>query len=151
MWEVENRMMTDKEVLEFIENKPHKLIVMSGPTQCGKTRILKSIKSGKTHTISSQIFSDFVYTMIICDYLNYNERLLTAYKNFNYLIVEDIDLGAFMAIHRILEFIDEYVKQSDMIVTGVEICRWQVFFDLRSKGKAIFVTYCEGEDEIEKY
>ena len=100
---------------------------------------------------SSQIFSDFVYTMIICDYLNYNERLLTAYKNFNYLIVEDIDLGAFMAIHRILEFIDEYVKQSDMIVTGVEICRWQVFFFFCSKGKAIFVTYCEGEDEIEKY
>ena len=34
-----------------VENKPHKLIVMSGPTQCGKTRILKSIKAGKTHTI----------------------------------------------------------------------------------------------------
>jgi len=32
-----NRMLTDKEVLEFIESKPHKLIVMSGPTQCGKT------------------------------------------------------------------------------------------------------------------
>ncbi len=27
MWEVENKMLTDKEVLEFIESKPHKLIV----------------------------------------------------------------------------------------------------------------------------
>ena len=150
LWEVENRMMTDNEVLEFLESNPHKLIVMSGPTQCGKTKIVRSIKSGKTHMIRSQSFSDFVYMMIRCDYLNYNERLLTIYKNYDFFIVEDIDLGAFMAIHRILEFIEEYVKESDMIVTGVEICRWQAFFDFRAKGKAIFVTYCEGEDEFEK-
>ena len=70
MWEVENKTLTDKEVIEFIEGKPHKLIVMSGPTQCGKTKIVRSIKSGKTHMIRSQSFSDFVYMMIRCDYLN---------------------------------------------------------------------------------
>ena len=150
MWEVENKILTDKEVLEFIESKPHKLIVMSGPTQCGKTKIVKSIESEKIHIVRADDFSDFVYSMIKYDYTGYSERLLDVYKLFDYLIVEDVDLGAFMATHRLLDFIDEYVKISTLIFTGVEVCKWRALIDLHKKEKAIFVTYCEGEDEIEK-
>ena len=154
MWEVENRMMTDKEVLEFIESKPHKLIVMSGSTQCGKTKSIKSIESDKKHMITSETFSNFCY--ILGSYHTIpvlNEKLLNAYKNFDYLIIEDIDMccGAFNLIdHYVTDFITEYVDYSTLIVTGIDVFRWYVFWNLYRENKVIFITYCEGEDKIEK-
>lgn len=114
-----------------------------------KNKIVNNIESENIHFVRADAFSDFVYSMIKYDYLGSTGRLLNAYKRFDCLIVEDVDLGAFMAIYRLFDFIDEYVKTSTLIFTGIEICRWGALFDLHNRGKAVFVTYCEGEDEIE--
>lgn len=155
MWEVENRiMMTDKEVLEYIESNPHKLIVMSGPTRSGKTKIAKSIVSDKKHIITSETFSNFCYMLGKYHTIPVlNKKLLNAYKNFDYLIIEDIDMcfGALNLIENyVTDFITEYVDNSTLIVTGVDIFGWYVFWNLYCGNKAIFITYCEGEDEFEK-
>ena len=147
MWEVENKMLTDKEVIEFIEGKPHKLIVMSGPTRCGKTKIMKSIESDKKHIINSETFSEFGYMLGRYHTVPVlNEKLLNAYKNFDYLIIEDIDMssGAFNLIdHYATDFIKEYMNRSTIIFTGVDTFRWGVFWELYKENKAVFVTYCE--------
>ena len=154
MWEVENRILTDKEVLEFIESKPHKLIVMSGPTRCGKTKTMKSIKSNRKHIITSEGFAEFVYMLGRYHTVpEINETLLTAYSNFDYLIIEDIDImdRLLILIERyVKDFVSEYIDRSTMIVTGVDNFRWGVFWDMYKESKVVFVTYCEGEDEIEK-
>lgn len=154
LWEVENRMMTDKEVLEFLESKPHKLIVMSGPTMCGKTKLAKSILSDKKHVITSETFSGFGYMLARYHTVQVlNEKLLNAYENFDYLIIEDIDLscGAFNLINlHIADFIKKYTDRFTLIFTGVDIFSWGVFWDLYKENKVIFITYCEGEDEFEK-
>ena len=147
MWEVENRMMTDKEILEFIESKPHSLIVMSGPTMCGKTKLAKTIASDKKRIITSETFSNFCYMLGRYHTIPVlNEKLLNAYKNYDYLIIEDIDMssGAFNLIdHYATDFIKEYINRSAIIFTGVDTFRWGVFWELYKENKAVFVTYCE--------
>lgn len=147
MWEVENKMLTDKEVIEFIEGKPHKLIVMSGPTRCGKTKIVRSITSDKKHIITSDTFYNFALMLGRYNAIPLlNEKLFNAYKNFDYLIIEDIDMssGAFNLMdHYATDFIKEYINRSAIIFTGVDTFRWGVFWELYKENKAVFVTYCE--------
>ena len=139
MWEVENKMLTDKEVIEFIESKPHKLIVMSGP--------MKSIESDKKHIINSETFSEFGYMLGRYHTIPVlNEKLLNAYKDFDYLIIEDIDMccAALNLIENyVTDFIKEYINISAIIFTGVDTFRWGVFWKLYKENKAVFVTYCE--------
>ena len=154
LWEVENRMMTDKEILEFIESKPHSLIVMSGPTMCGKTKLAKTIASDKKRIITSETFSNFCYMLGRYHTIPVlNEKLLNAYKNYDYLIIEDIDMFCIalnLIENYVTDFITEYVDHSTLIVTGVDVFRWYVFWKLYRENKVIFITYCEGEDKIEK-
>ena len=147
--------MTDIEVLEFLESKPHKLIVMSGPTKCGKTKTVKSIRSDRKHIITSEGFSDFGFMLKRRHTVpEINNIMMTAYQSFDYLVIEDIDMtgGALMLIECYVEdFISEYIDRSTLILTGVDIFRWKVFWNMYYKNEVIFVTFCEGEDKIEKW
>lgn len=154
MWEVENRIISDKELLDFIHTKPHRLLIISGPTQSGKTTIIKNIKSDNKHIITSEGFADFGCMLGRCHTVpEINEILLTAYEIFDYLIIEDIDMSsrAYNLINKyVTDFIQKYVDRFTLIFTGVDIFRWGVFWDMYRKDKAIFVTYFEEENEIEK-
>lgn len=44
MWEVEGRLWNDEELLRYIESNPRKLLILSGPTACGKTNLVRQIR-----------------------------------------------------------------------------------------------------------
>lgn len=154
MWEVEGRFWKDEELLRYIESNPCKLLVMSGPTACGKTNLVKQIRCQNRHLLTSEAFCDFYYALAACYHIKntpfdlsfINHELLRKYGIYDCLIVEDIDMmscGRYLIQEKLIEFISRFLCQSTMIFTGMDCFSWPLFWELYRVDKAVFVTYCD--------
>ena len=146
MWDIEGKIYTNKQLLNYIARNPHIALIMSGPSPCGKSSLLKNSDLNEKKIVSSEKLSSFCYGLIRYHPISeINSILSNIFNRYDYLIIEDIDMccGAFNLIdHYITDFISEYINDHTLIFTGMDN-RWNVFWDMYNENKAIFVTYIE--------
>jgi len=94
MWfDVENEALcTDEELKNFLRSAGHMVVLLDGPTGCGKTMIMKSLaaeESANVGFMSSQILS----LSIIDKILHKWDIAKSEYAAYSTLCIEDVDIS----------------------------------------------------------
>lgn len=147
MWDIEGKNYTSKQLLDFIASNPHAALIISEPSPCGKSNLLKNSDLNNKKIVSSEKLSSFCYGLIRYHPISeINSILSNIFDRYDYLIIEDIDMccGAFNPIdHYITDFISEYINDHTLIFTGMDIHKGGVFWAMYENKTIIFVTYIE--------
>ena len=150
MWKNEEKILTDDELCRFVESNPKSVIVLTGSTMCGKTSLLKSVKTNRKLRVSAELFSEVVYTINKNKNYDLTDCLLSSFGDCELLCIEDLDM--FMASYNVLcwasdNFIREVLKNTTIVFTGVDIDKWQIFSELSRVFEVLFIKYYDGTDE----
>ena len=124
MWKLKESgvLYTDEQVRAYIERLPERVILLEGPTMCGKTRLIKEVRAEGKQIISAETMHDAVLYIAKSDNGSFVEAMMSAFSFYPLLCVEDADLifsGREFTAAAIESFIVEYVKAHTAVFTGL--------------------------------
>lgn len=126
MWRIMEKtgLYTDEEIRSIIEEPTHRIIMLSGPTESGKTKLIRSLKSEEKLIISCESFEQAAMDMIRSDNDTFIEAMMSAFFFCPLLCIEDADIvlsGRSILQRRITDFLLEYVREHTAVFTGVSL------------------------------
>lgn len=137
------KLYTDEQVREIMEELPKRVILLSGPTTCGKTRLVKNVRTEGKRIISAETMHDAVLYIAGSDNGDFVEGMMSAFSFHPLLCVEDADLifsGREYTATAVESFIGEYIKAHTAVFTGLRFSD-RAFTECRRNGTLIEFVY----------
>ena len=129
MWKKtdDSKIYSSEEVKTIIEALPHKLFYITGPTETGKTLLVKSLQVEDKMILGSGIFQEIIIEMCQNKEISAMDGLLSAFELCRLLCIEDVDIilsGRTFTQEFVSEFLENYLKSGTVVFTGVMLDKY---------------------------
>lgn len=144
MWKSADLCLTNEQILEVLIQLPiGNILLLDGPTGCGKTSLLKKMATSEMRTIKIYSIEDFREFLV--ERIRRSPYRLTELPGNDIIAIEDVDfLGCTDSIQIEAAFlIERSLKKHPIILTGIQLYNRlpdMIQYFLRSKN---YIRLCE--------